>query len=301
MHGIDYNHYQKIDSESRLQDRSLLFCYAHARTPHDAILPLWIRQVSKACDGWAVFSWKDDLALGIIGAYTKRLEVTAWEHENQAVFMSAWSHFNSTGAMKKYDWFLHLDIDTFVVPSRLRTAFQQYSAEAGQIITQGKDTDGFFVAIPRQKLQSMWLLFLERPKCLHHVPFEFLSGHVNKAYTRRQNCEEVTDRMWKLGNVIMLADLDGDALVAAFSHCEELHDWDALLSNAVSPKQRWCGQMNNTLLSCFESARDCERRKVLAGKCGRKLKDGVCVSSHFVAVHPVKSYEDFQRFVDAFP
>eukprot|EP00930_Biecheleria_cincta_P075066 TRINITY_DN62262_c0_g1_i1.p1 TRINITY_DN62262_c0_g1~~TRINITY_DN62262_c0_g1_i1.p1 ORF type:complete len:364 (+),score=55.14 TRINITY_DN62262_c0_g1_i1:49-1140(+) len=289
--------------EGRIEGRtnqSLLFCYAFARTPHDSILQPWIQQVSKACDGWAAFSWKDDPTFGIVGLYSKAEEHSSWMHENEAVHLDAWSHFNKTGAMRRYTWFLHLDIDTFVVPSRLKKAIMRYPATPRHILTQGGAADGYFVALPQQTLEGTWASLLEKPECLDHVKFDALSGHENGISTVPDNCRGLADRV--TSNVpVTLADSDGDALVAALPECKELKDTSRLNSYATSAKQRWCNRMDNTLLTCYEIATDCTKESVLKEGCGRKLPEGACVSSHFAALHPVKDAEDFKRLAEAFP
>lgn len=290
----------KYGEQSSSQDDSLLFCYAFARTPHDSNLQAWIQQVSKACDGWTAFSWKDDPALGIVGLYSQAVESSSWKHENEAVYLNAWSHFNKTGAMRRYKWFLHVDIDTFVVPSRLKKAIMRYPGTPGRILTLSEQADAYFVAIPQQTLEGMWSRLLEKPGCLDHVNFWAVSGHSNGVSTVSDDCRSLAN-MVTSNAVDMLADSDGDALVAAFPKCKELSNTSRLFSYATSAKQRWCNRMENTLLTCYETATDCTKESVLKKDCGRKLPDTACVSSHFAALHPVKSAEDFKQLAKAFP
>jgi hypothetical protein len=276
------------------EDGIRLFCYAFTATPHETVLSPFTKQLSAACDGWAVFSWRDDPSLGVVKAYTQVQERRALASHQQEMMQGAWRHMNGTGIMNRYDWFLKLDPDTFVVPSRLKAAISRYPKGFGKLLTQGiDDTDGNFVGMSQDLLVKTAEAYARHPDCFRNKHFGEISGHF--LLLELPHCPQIP-------KVEMLADSDGDALVASFENCGELLDKKRRAAYVGSPKQRLCSKFDNTLLSCFEygSSKNCKKDDVLKGVCGRSLSAGTCVSSLFAALHPVKKLHDFLSLTESF-
>lgn len=271
---------------------STLFCYAFARTPHEHVLPLFMKQLALACDGWVVFSWRNDGRLGVVKAYTHKQERSSVRSHQEWMMRGGWQYMNSTGILRQYDWFLKVEPDTFLVPSRLRKAIFKYPKGFKKLITQGVEADGFFTVISQDLFLETIEGYVRHPDCFHRDSFDEWSG----VFLQLPHCPRMEE-------VEGLVDSDGDAIVASFAACKELRDVKHRSAYVASPKQRLCTRFDNTLLSCFEygSSRDCSKERVLKGHCGRRLPAGKCVSSHFVALHPVKKHSEFLSLMSDFP
>jgi hypothetical protein len=284
---------QAFTEVTKEEEGVTLFCYAFVRTPHERVLPAFTKQLTAACDGWEVFSHRDDSRFGVLNLYTQKQEKIAMRSHQKGMLLRAYKHFNETGIINHYDWFLKVEPDTFLVPSRLKTAISRFAKDFGKPVTQGVDVDGFFMAATRSLLTRTMDAFVRHPGCTKQ--FEEISGVLLEWPSYCPNLQE--------GGYAMLADADGDALVASYEECRELRHVQQRKAFSGSPKQRLCSRFSNTLLRCFEygSSIACPKEKVLKGVCGRSLPKGVCVSSHFAALHPVKELDDYLSLAISFP
>merc|ERR1711934_191152 len=113
-------------SVKRGSRQNSLFCYTLTGYPYPETLPALVDSFRKACDGWAVFSSRDDASIPA----TKVYDQSKWDHHFYTFFREPmreiWSKLLSPNAPRTYDFYLKVDTDTFVNACSLRLLFDQH-------------------------------------------------------------------------------------------------------------------------------------------------------------------------------
>lgn len=288
-------------SQVALEQKGALFCYALVRAPpfREKTAPLLARQLSKACDGWALFSSAEDLSLNITKAYSQQDEHQAVKHQmHEMIAAGAWRKLTEMGVMYHYTWILKVDADTYVRPSTLRRAFGKISPNSRSILSVGDTSmsdglplDGFFLAIP----VSVGISLLEGPAPDCDV---VLSGHNEDLELDDGAMLKKCLQNSQFDGFATLRDAKGHAMVAFDQDEEEKHKGDVYGPQEYGPKV--CQEMAAALLKHFGSKHSSKQPGPLCECTLGGMPRPTCVSEDFAAVHKVVNEITYRALMETF-
>jgi hypothetical protein len=252
------------------------------RTPPEPTAALLAKQLSLACDGWALFGDTADPANNVTKAFSKEDSKKGWAHQmREMVTIGVWKHLVESGALDEYEYFLKVDADSFVRPSTLRNTFKALRTNCRRshmVISIWRDeVDGYFGAV--QADTALRMNSLGWPRECDVV----LSGHDNFPTPQTVNddhihrCLQENDAHFE-----RLEDPLGHYLVASDSDTDQDPD---------------CGNIASLLLG-----RASQKIKGPLCRCAppRESKPA-CISEDFVTVHHVGDAHTYSQLVEAFP
>eukprot|EP00747_Dinoflagellata_sp_TGD_P169731 gnl/TRDRNA2_/TRDRNA2_199509_c0_seq1.p1 gnl/TRDRNA2_/TRDRNA2_199509_c0~~gnl/TRDRNA2_/TRDRNA2_199509_c0_seq1.p1 ORF type:complete len:297 (-),score=35.11 gnl/TRDRNA2_/TRDRNA2_199509_c0_seq1:55-945(-) len=187
-------------------------CYAMVRSPPEDTTSLLFKQLNAACDRSMLFSHDDVLALQITKAYSKEEEVTdVRKGSMHHMILGIFGHLSKMGILQRAKWIVKVDSDSFVRPSFLRAALQQYETpDFRSVVSVGNaDTpDGFFVAVPRSIAVSLYKDLKRSNRCS-----ALMSGHNNNNTFNEYSASGQCIQSLQLGKMVPLMDKKGHHLV----------------------------------------------------------------------------------------
>lgn len=281
-----------------------LFCFSLVRTPPEPTAALLARQLSAACDGWALFGDTEDPANNVTRGFAKQDIKKAWAHQMREVITEGvWKHLDESGALNVYEWFVMVETDSFVRPSTLRKTFRAMHTSCKRSlmsITEDDDKnriqnhlEGFFVAVQADVAHNM--KSLGWPKDCDAA----LSGHGDEWHHDVDAEIERCLREVNIPHIETLRDSQGHRLVAS--------DQDSASSFGNKRRRRNTSEEKTGPKKCEHIADvliERARLKIKGPLCECRPQEApgpACVSEDFVTVHHVKDARTYSELVEAFP